>query len=263
MTNNYYNDQYFTSQIFDFDYKAIADAICDIYHPRSVIEFGCGNGDLCIALAENGVNVLAIDGYSTPDFSKYPNIEFQKIDLNNTEDVTNFLSARNQRFDVALSTEVAEHLNPTVSPSLIQNMVSVADVVVFSSAVLNQGGDGHINCRPREYWHRLFSDHNFLIADRIREKIRDNKRVARWYRHNIIDYCKIRSEISPGDYAQLLERLVASDSAASSDYYLTYMNMEYKTQLLNMQPMHLVFRLRNTLKKLFGKKALPLDRPEK
>jgi hypothetical protein len=251
--SNYYNNTYFNSNIFDYDYAAIADAIIQQYQPERIIEFGCGNGDLSRALAAKGVYVEALDGYSTPSFSGIPNIRFTKVDLNNSNETQKFLNALTQKFDVALSFEVAEHLNPDISPALINWMTSMANVVIFSAAVPEQDGDGHINCRPREYWHHLLSDKGFMIGDNIRGKIRHNHKVARWYRHNIVDYYRPSTTLSNDDYKKLIERLVTSDSAASSDYYLAYRKMEYRDQVLNMQPVKFAFQLRNVLKKLMGK----------
>lgn len=257
--SNYYNNNYFTSQIFDYDYDAIADAIIHQYHPGSVIEFGCGNGNLSKALAAKGIIVEAVDGYATPDFTGHEGIRFTKLDLNNDATVKSFLSGLNKKFDIALSFEVAEHLNPESSAPLIGWMTSMADVVIFSSAVLEQAGDGHINCRSREFWHHLFEENQFMIADTIREKIRNNKKVARWYRHNIIDYCRLKNPYTSVDYNKLITRLVASDSAASSDYYLAYRKMEYRDQILNMQPIRFVFQLRNRIKKMLGKKPIVIE----
>lgn len=254
--SNYYNQEYFKSEIFDYDYSAIADAIIGQYDPKSVIEFGCGNGDLSRAFAEKGIRVEAIDGYATPDFGNNDLIRFTKVNLNNADEVEKFLASLQGSFDVAFSSEVGEHLDPAVSPLLIKWMTAVSDTVIFSSAVPEQGGDGHINCRPREYWHKIFKQHGFMIADTIREKIRDNHKVARWYRHNLIDFCRTNGALPVEEYEALVERLVRADSAASSDYYLAYRKMEFLQMVLDLQPMRLAFTIRNRIKRLMGKPVI-------
>src|SRR5690242_12854298 len=153
MDKNYYNDQYFNSEIFDFDYVPIAEAIMRQYAPASIIEFGCGNGELTKALSKKGASITAIDGYAHPNFNNHDNISFFKIDLNNSVVLKKFLATQNQKFDVAICMEVAEHLNPDVTESLIDSLTSSADVVIFSAAIPGQGGEGHINCRNRVFWH--------------------------------------------------------------------------------------------------------------
>ena len=89
--HQYYNSSYFNSEIFFYDYAAIADTIIKEYQPKRIIDFGCGTGDLAKAFASRDVSVEAIDGYSTPDFSLYSNIRFTKVDLNSVTDTQMFL----------------------------------------------------------------------------------------------------------------------------------------------------------------------------
>ena len=75
--SNHYNKTYFGSKIFDYDYKPIAEAIYEAYKPKSIIEFGCGNGELGKAFSGLPISdFVAIDGYAQPDFSKHSNISF-------------------------------------------------------------------------------------------------------------------------------------------------------------------------------------------
>ncbi|NEQ79577.1 MAG: class I SAM-dependent methyltransferase [Moorea sp. SIO2I5] len=221
-----YNSEYFTSEIFDTNYQAIASTIVKTYQPKRVAEFGCGPGHLTRELARLGVEVTAVDGYSEPDFSE-SSIEFHKLDLNDEVAIANRFS--NHNFDLAISLEVAEHLEPETSPILISWMTSVAPIVVFSAAVPSQSGHGHINLHSRDYWHRLFTKHNFVVADRIREKLRQIPNVAPWYRYNIIDYLQAEHSQAP-EILEVIERLLASESAASTAYY------EESTKMRLLQP---------------------------
>lgn len=256
--NAYYNENYFKSEIFNFDYEAIAKAIIEVYKPKSIIEFGCGKGDLTKSLARHGIEIIAIDGYSNPDFSKFPQITFSSLNLNDELEVTTFLSKLNSKFDIAISLEVAEHLNPVISSSLINWMTSLTDIVIFSAAVLEQGGDGHINCRPREFWYKEFQNNGFMISDKIREKLRYNKRVGPWYRHNIIDYYRLTEQPTTEELSEIINRLITSDSFASSNYYLTQRKLDYLKQVIQMQPIRLAFHFRNMLKKITGKPIVKL-----
>ncbi len=257
---NYYNKQYFNSSIFGCDYLPIAEAILKQYGPKSIIEFGCGNGDLSKALANADIAVTAIDGYATPDFSGYDNITFYKIDLSDPIALGNFLATQNQKFDVAICMEVAEHLDPDVSKALIDSLTCAADVVIFSAAVPGQDGEGHINCRSRSYWHVQFEKNNFLLKDSIRSQIRNNEKVGRWYALNTVDYISTAGNPSIKDYQNLVANLVASESAAASHFYLANRKLEYKNQLLKMDIIWIAYQFRNFIKKLFGKSANPFDK---
>lgn len=255
----HYNSSYFAKQIFDCDYLSIAEAIVQQYNPESVIEFGCGNGNISRALASIGVTVFALDGYADPDFHEFSNITFVKADFNDTEALGKQLKSMNKKFDVAVSLEVAEHLDPSVSDAFIDCITSVSDVVIFSAAVLEQGGDGHINCRPREYWHDQFTLKDFIVVDTIREQLKGKENVAIWYRLNTIDYVRKNTGLAMNHPEQLVRRLVASESEAASAFYNAQKKFERSQQLLLMQPMYTVFQIRNFLKQLIGRQPIKLD----
>ncbi len=217
MTNDTiaYTADYFQSVVFDTDYQTLALYIVEIYHPKTVVEFGCGPGHLSRELAKLGVQVTSVDGYSHPDFTGLP-VEFYPLNLNDATAIANLF--QDKHFDLAVSLEVAEHLQPESSPTIINWLTKVAPVVVFSAAVPSQGGHGHINLHPRDYWHSLFTQSNFVISDRIREKLRTHPSVAPWYRYNVVDYVHANHSQVP-QLNEVITRLIASESAAATAYY--------------------------------------------
>ena len=64
---------------------------------------------------------------------------------------------RTGRFDLAISLEVAEHLAPQRSESLVRDLCALADVVLFAAAVPFQGGAGHVNERWQSWWAQRFT----------------------------------------------------------------------------------------------------------
>jgi SAM-dependent methyltransferase len=257
---SHYNNQYFNSSIFEYNYVPVAEAILNQYNPKSVIEFGCGNGELSKILAKTGIEVIAIDGYSNPDFEGYDNITFLKIDLNDPASVEKYLTPINKKYDVAICLEVAEHLHPSVSEPLICLLTRVSDVVIFSAAVPEQDGEGHINSRNRTFWHEQFEKYNFFLRDSIRSQIRDHANVGKWYALNTVDYVRSTVEPTIEEYKKTISNLVASESAASSQYYLSNRKLEYKNQLLRMDIIWKAYKFRNILKKLLGKHSNPFDK---
>ncbi|MTJ13434.1 class I SAM-dependent methyltransferase [Anabaena sp. UHCC 0187] len=234
MTNDMiaYTSDYFQSIIFDTDYQALALHIVEIYHPKTVVEFGCGPGHLSRELAKLGVQMTSVDGYSQPDFTGL-SVEFYPLNLNDATAIANLF--QDKHFDLAISLEVAEHLQPESSPTVINWLTKVAPVVVFSAAVPSQGGHGHINLHPRDYWHRLFTECNFVISDRIREKLRNHPTVAPWYRYNVLDYVHANHPQVP-QLNEVITRLIASESAAATGYYeesTKLYQLEQKTGICN------------------------------
>jgi hypothetical protein len=94
------------------------------------------------------------------------------------------------RFDLVMSLEVAEYLPPSRSRSLVRDLTSMAPLVLFSAAIPHQGGRDHINEQWQSCWASLFNEHGFRTFDVIRPVIWDNSQVERWYRQNIVIYCR-------------------------------------------------------------------------
>ena len=257
---NFYNPNYFSSDIFRYDYAAIAESIIKEYKPKRIIEFGCGNGELAKAFASRGVTVEAIDGYSNPDFSNYSNISFTKVNLNDLSETLNFLKKFEVKFDLALSIEVAEHLNPNISFSFIEWITASADVIVFSAAVPNQDGDGHNNCRSRPEWYQWIKSKSFVIADTLRQYYTSNQRLGLWHKLNIIDYVHKDSVFAERiDNDALIERLITGESFAASQCFYYVKKTVQRQNVLNLQPVKFSVYLRNYVVRLLGKNPLEID----
>jgi hypothetical protein len=70
------------------------------------------------------------------------------------------------KYDLVISSEVAEHLPHNSALVFVNNLVSHAkDMVFFTAAEPGQGakGDRHINEQPREYWIAEFNKRGFVF----------------------------------------------------------------------------------------------------
>ena len=74
------------------------------------------------------------------------------------------------KYDLAISLEVAEHLSPSRSCGFIDDLTNLSDVVLFSAAIPMQGGTNHINEQPISYWANLFLERGFVPISCIRPK---------------------------------------------------------------------------------------------
>jgi hypothetical protein len=86
-----------------------------------------------------------------------------------------------ERYDLAVSLEVAEHLPPALGDELVATCVKSAPHVLFSAAPPGQGGQGHVNEQPKAYWIERFARHGYrldeaqtatLVTDLRRELVR-------------------------------------------------------------------------------------------
>jgi len=246
MTTANYASDYFSSELFAADYTSIAEIIVDQFNPHRILDVGCGPGHLSREFAHLGRQVLAIDGFSSPDFRNLP-VRFMRVDLNNPEEIVQAVAR--ETFDVVVCLEVAEHLRPEVSGALIEALTAAADVVIFSAGVPNQGGRGHINLRPRDFWHGQFNKHGFVCGDQLRSILRGRPQVAPWYRLNVLDYVRKGSRFEP-DPEGVIARLVASESNAASEFYGCCNRLQTASNQLNVFPVKAASRVRQVAGKL-------------
>ncbi|MER9338764.1 class I SAM-dependent methyltransferase [Mesorhizobium sp. M0293] len=156
---------------------------------KSILDVGCARGVWLAVWKKYGcTDMLGVDG-------DYVNRETLAIDPDK-------FVARNlalgldlhRKFDLVTSFEVAEHLSPDTSEQFIKSLTAHGDIVAFSAAVVNQGGEDHINERPLQFWRELFSEQGFDCFDPIRSLVSDNHQIEPWYRNNILVYANRAGE---------------------------------------------------------------------
>jgi SAM-dependent methyltransferase len=152
---------------------------------RSVCDVGCGVGTWLRAFHEAGIqDVTGLDGnYVDKKLLEIPRTAFHEADLRQPLRL-------DRTFDLAVSIEVAEHLPESRGASFVEDLTRLAPVVLFSAAIPRQGGTAHINEQWQSYWAKLFTDLDFVTCDVLRPIIWNNSEIARWYRQNILLFCR-------------------------------------------------------------------------
>jgi len=167
--------------------KEIAPFVYDLIKPQSVIDVGCGLGSFLKAFKQMGVKkVMGIDGKWCNKELLFENItanEFLEKDLEKPINI-------GKKFDLAISTEVAEHLTVERANSFVDDLTNLSDIVLFSAAIPNQGGDHHYNEQWIDYWESKFSRHNFVMYDVLRPQFWNNDQIFWWYRQNMVLFIK-------------------------------------------------------------------------
>jgi SAM-dependent methyltransferase len=173
--------------------REIVPLILQLIPVASVCDVGCGDGTWLQVFREQRVtDIVGIDGeYVTRDLLQIPVSDFQPMDLRHRISLA-------RRFDLAISLEVAEHLPESRAASLAEDLTRLAPLVLFSAALPGQGGRDHVNEQWQTYWAAMFSQYDYTFCDVVRPKIWKNRRIAYWYRQNILLFCDRRSlETSP------------------------------------------------------------------
>jgi len=165
--------------------EVIVPLIIDLVSPRSVIDVGCGTGTwLSVFKAHNIDEITGIDGqWVQEEMLQIPKSCFFAHDLSQSLNI-------DKRFDLAVSLEVAEHLDKKYARKFVTTLVKLSSVIVFSAAIPFQEGTHHINEEWPDYWAKLFGEHEYVPIDCIREKVWNNEDVAWWYAQNILIFAE-------------------------------------------------------------------------
>lgn len=151
--------------------------------PKSILDVGCGVGQWLKIFKDYGIEtVVGIDGAHVPFEKKMidPKTEFKIFDLRNIKEYK-----LDEKFDLALNLEVAEHLPEENAEELVDFLTRSSDTIVFAAAVIGQTGENHINEQNPDYWKGIFKSKGFIMLDAFREKFWNNKKVNWWYRQNM------------------------------------------------------------------------------
>jgi SAM-dependent methyltransferase len=164
--------------------RSVLPLVLELVEPGSVIDVGCGSGAWLAEAERLGVSdYLGVDGFTPAGSLAIPAERFR------THDLATPLRL-DRRFDLVISLEVAEHVEERAAATLVESLVSLGPVVLFSAAVPDQGGDGHLNEQFPDYWVRLFGEHGFVAVDALRPALWGDDDVAWWYRQNMLLMCE-------------------------------------------------------------------------
>jgi SAM-dependent methyltransferase len=164
--------------------EAIMPYIIETVRPQSIVDVGCGPGSWLAAATERGVaRVVGIDG----DWVDRDGLEIP-IECFVPRDLVHDRISLGERFDLAVSLEVAEHLPAERASTFVHELVTLAPVVLFSAAVPFQGGTGHQNEQWPEYWAQIFAAHDYIGVDCVRPRYWNDERVRYFYAQNAVLY---------------------------------------------------------------------------
>jgi SAM-dependent methyltransferase len=124
---------------------------------RSCVDVGCGSGAYVAEATRQGLDAIGCERSRAGRLiARLQGADARPFDLTRSPP-----TRVTGPFDVAYSIEVAEHLPPELGDRLVDVVCELAPLVVFSAATPGQGGIGHINEQPPEYWERRFRERGY------------------------------------------------------------------------------------------------------
>ena len=183
MTDTPYTDKFFAHHEKGSRDSALATipVLFEFVRPASVVDVGCGSGEWLGEFKAAGVSdTVGIDG----DYVDRAKLSIEP-DRFLARDLTQPF-ALDRRFDLAVSLEVAEHLPEASADGFVASLARLAPIVLFSAAIPDQGGTGHVNEQWPEYWSERFERHGYVAVDCLRPRLWNNEMVNSSYRQNML-----------------------------------------------------------------------------
>jgi len=249
----HYDDAFYEDQVSGSvrSAKIILEILYDFFQPRSVVDVGCGRGTwLSVAESLGSEMLTGIDGHwNTKDALLSNNINFIQADLEGHIDIK-------EKYELCISLEVAEHLSEQRAHTFVDTLCKASNVVLFSAATVNQGGENHINEQWQSYWVRLFQSNGYKCYDVFRQAVWENEEVAWWYRQNLFLFLNLPEVEDDFDIEKLkrMEKTIP-DIVHPKSYeiiYLRYKKNEEKVRRHEQLMCNPTFQLCiNNIKKYF------------
>lgn len=168
----------------------IVSFIVEDARPQSLVDIGCGTGAL---LCEARMHGLATRGYEYSP-AALAVCHSRGLDVRSFDLEADSSLAIDDRWDVAVCLEVAEHIPPAAGDRLVVLLAASSDVVYFSAAVPGQGGGvDHINEQPHAYWIERFEREGLRIDPRRTAAMRTALSAggaAGFYAANVMVFCR-------------------------------------------------------------------------
>jgi hypothetical protein len=151
---------------------------------RRLADAGAGSGAYAAEGRRQGLEVAACEhARGGRAIARMQGVRARPLDLNREPP-----AQLHGPFDLAYSIEVAEHLPPELGERLVRFLLELAPAVVFTAAQPGQGGLGHINQQPPEYWIERFEHaggrHDPARSMRLVDAFAGEGVVGRWLIEN-------------------------------------------------------------------------------
>jgi len=134
----------------------VCDAICRTFKFESIIDVGCATADFLECFEKKGKIIAGIEG--SKHAREYLQVDPSKIYL---ADLRKEFKITGKRYDLAISLEVAEHIEEDYTDNYVSSLKNISDNILITAAPPGQKGHHHVNCKHPGYWLDRFSGNGF------------------------------------------------------------------------------------------------------
>ena len=157
--------------------QRLAVWIDNVLEPKSVLDIGCGPGTYVDALRACGVKAQGLDIDERVHGKAH-------LTYKSLFDMTD------ESAQVVLCQEVAEHVPEQQADQLVEHVArAVEHTLIWTAAQPGQGGVGHINCQPPEYWAAKIAGQGLVRNTEKEKQLRDYARAGYhmgWFVNNLL-----------------------------------------------------------------------------
>jgi len=193
-----YSSKFYSDVAISADMSAqiVVPLVYDLIKPHNVVDVGCGSGAWLRQFLNQGCQVQGLDGpWVENEQLLIPVENIKRVDLAN-------FSYEGEKFDLAISLEVAEHLPESSADNFVAAMTKLAPAIVFSAAIPGQGGTFHLNEQWQSYWIEKFRLQGFECYDVFRPKLWNDVKVASHYVQNMFLFLKSGHSVASMDQVE-------------------------------------------------------------
>lgn len=161
--------------------------VIEALRPKSVLDVGCGTGRSLDYFLSRNIDAEGIEG-STLGVAQAKNPD--KIHVANLNAPLDL----GKEFDLVWCFEVAEHIHPDYVDAFLKTLTTHSKTIVMSAAHVGQGGVGHFNEQPREYWIERLDQMGYQLNEELTSRCQS---VWTWFPENLFVF-KAKETNMPG-----------------------------------------------------------------
>jgi SAM-dependent methyltransferase len=151
----------------------------------SILDVGCGGGAFAAEFQRRGKHVIGLERSSHGQrLAQEQAVNCLSFDLKRDP-----AAEISEAFDLIYCFEVAEHLPAELGEKLVDFLVRFRQPIIFSAAQPGQGGTGHLNEQPLEYWLTRFTYRQYTFDAHRSTQLRDSCKAAgasHWFAANAV-----------------------------------------------------------------------------